>query len=171
MTYYDEIAEGYNELHGQEQERKAIAIEAYLKEHFEISDDIELLDVGCGTCHATLLFPGNKTGIDPAQKLLNQCHESIKTVHGRAEELPFEDNQFDLVISLTAVHNFDDIEKGLTEMKRVGKAIFAITVLKKSENRDKIKGLLEKLFKVEAVLDDVTDDIYILKKDGDNLQP
>ena len=163
MNYYDEIAEGYNELHGQEQERKAITIVDYLRQNFMLADDIDVLDVGCGTCHATLLFPGQKTGIDPSEELLKQCDPSVKTLKGKAEDLPFEDDSFDLVISLTAVHNFDDVEKGLQEMKRVGKSDFAFSILKKSKNFGFIENEIKENFKIKKIIDGKKDWVYICK--------
>ena len=42
---------------------------------------------------------------------------------GNASQLPWPDNTFDLVISLTTLHNLHayDLEKALLEMERVGK--------------------------------------------------
>ncbi|MBI4145384.1 methyltransferase domain-containing protein [Candidatus Woesearchaeota archaeon] len=168
MTYYDETSAGYDELHGAEQTRKAREILAYLEQHRLISQHSRLLDVGCGTCISTALFPGDRTGIDPSKELLKRCKDAtIKLVHGNAESLPFVDDWFDIVVSLTAVHNFDDVEKGLREMQRVGTNLFVITLLKKSQEHSAIEALIRKLFKVEAELDDPTDKIFVLRKDGD----
>ncbi|HSU72746.1 MAG TPA: class I SAM-dependent methyltransferase [Candidatus Binatia bacterium] len=160
---YDATARGYNELHGAEQDRKARIILDYLKKHGLIDDYTRVLDVGCGTCRATGLFPGDKTGIDPSKELLKQCRAPVKLVHGSAESLPFPDGWFDLVISLTAVHNFTHIEQGLKEMRRVGNKVWVITLLKKSPKFASMEALLRKLFKVETVLEDETDAIFILR--------
>lgn len=165
MTYYDATARGYDELHGAEQARKAKTLLAYLEKSHPLSPYARILDVGCGTCSSTALFPGDKTGIDQSKELLKQCKDpSIKLVHGNAERLPFVDGWFDVVISLTAVHNFDDAEKGLSEIKRVGSGLFIITLLKKSLKHAAIEALIRKLFKVEAVLDDPTDTMFVLRR-------
>jgi len=163
MATYDATARNYNELHGEEQRRKARVVVDYLKKHSLIDEYSRLLDVGCGTCVSTQLFPGQKTGIDPSKELLKQCPAGIQLVHGVAEDLPFPDKWFDVVISLTAVHNFDNVEKGLSEMRRVGSKVWVITVLKKSPKFADIETLLRKLFKVETVLDDSTDAIFVLQ--------
>ncbi len=164
MSYYNETAAGYNELHGEEQLRKARTILAYLKEHHLIYDATRLLDVGAGTTHATSIFPGDKTALEPAKELLKQAKDaSIKLVHGNAEDLPFADKWFDIVISLTAVHNFTDIPKGISEMKRVASKFVIITVLKKSPKFSTIDKLIRNTFKVEKTLDDPTDALYILR--------
>ena len=45
MNYYDEISEGYEELHKEEQEKKIELI----KQHLKVNPEEKLLDVGCGT--------------------------------------------------------------------------------------------------------------------------
>ncbi len=158
MTFYDETAANYNELHGEEQKRKAKLI----LENVEISPDATLLDVGCGTGIATELFPCKLTGIDPAEELLKQA--SFPTQQAAAENIPFPDNSFDIVISLTAVHNFTDIRKGLEEMRRVAKDAIIISVLKRSEKAAEIESLITDLFSVEQRLEERHDVIYFCKK-------
>ena len=163
MSYYDATAKGYLELHGEEQLRKARTVLAYLKQHKLIDASTRLLDVGAGTTHATALFPGDRTAIEPSKELLKQAKDaSIKLVHGSAESLPFVDKWFDVVICLTAIHNFTDIEKGLDELKRVASKTVVITVLKKSPKHDAIIKAINKRFKTIATLDDVTDTILVL---------
>ncbi|MBD3362037.1 methyltransferase domain-containing protein [Candidatus Woesearchaeota archaeon] len=147
MSYYDDIAEGYDELHGSEQLAKLKIIAQYL----QINKDTKLLDIGCGTGLSARVFDCNITGVDPAEKLLANC--PFKTVKACAEKLPFSDNEFDVVIAVTSIHNFNDIEKGLKEIRRVGKNIFALTVLKKSGNKDKILILISQLFSNVRFLD------------------
>ena len=86
MTYYDDIAEGYDELHFEEQKKKAQII---LKE-IKIKKKDTLLDVGCGTGKVTELFPCKAWGVDPSEKLLAKA--KIPHLKGTAEQLPFEDN-------------------------------------------------------------------------------
>ncbi|MBW3004290.1 methyltransferase domain-containing protein, partial [Candidatus Woesearchaeota archaeon] len=115
MNYYDETAEGYNELHGEEQLKKLRIIADEIK----VTKDTKLLDVGCGTGLSAKVFNCNITGIDPAEKLLKQA--PFKTIKAKAESMPFKDHEFDIVIAVTSIHNFADIEAGLKEIKRVGK--------------------------------------------------
>ncbi|MBW3001835.1 class I SAM-dependent methyltransferase [Candidatus Woesearchaeota archaeon] len=157
MNYYDETAEGYNELHGEEQLKKLRIIANEIK----TTKDTKLLDVGCGTGLSAKVFDCNITGIDPAEKLLEQA--PFKTIKAKAESLPFEDNEFDVVIAVTSIHNFGDIEAGLKEIKRVGKDKFALTVLKKANNADQIIGKIKEVFQVEKEIDENKDKIFILK--------
>ena len=157
MNYYDEISEGYNELHGEEQLNKLKIIANEIK----VNKDAKLLDVGCGTGLSAKIFNCDITGIDPAEKLLEQA--PFKKIKAKAESLPFKDNEFDVVIAVTSIHNFDDIEKGLKEIKRVGKDRFALTVLKKAQNADQIIEKIKELFTIIKEINEDKDKIFILK--------
>lgn len=122
--YYDVIAKGYDELHGKEQLKKIKAI----LNRYDISRK-KILDVGCGTAFYSYLF-GDYTGVDCSKDMLKKCKANV--VSGYAEELPFPDKSFDVVISLSAVHNFKDFRKGIDEMQRVAKEMVVITLFKKS---------------------------------------
>lgn len=157
-NYYDEIARGYNQLHGEEQTAK---VKAVLNE-VEIPKDASLLDVGCGTGIVTELFECKKVGIDPAVKLLKQA--SFPTIICVAEDLPFRDESFDVVVSFTAAHNFNDFKQGLLEMKRVARreGIIIISLLKKAKNYNIIAHFLKKEFDMKKTLDNSHDSIFIL---------
>lgn len=157
MDYYDKISEGYNELHGEEQLKKARIIADELK----VKPDETLLDVGCGTGIATELFNCKKTGVDPAKDLLAQC--KFKTINVGAESLPFPDKSFDYVISITAVHNFHSIQKGIEQMFRVAKDVVVISVLKKSKHLELIKSLLEENGKIYKTIEEEHDIIFFCR--------
>ena len=128
MRYYNTIAKSYNELHGQEQLEKAQIILKYIKPKGI------LLDIGAGTGITTKLFEKycRCIALDPSEKLIEQYQgEKIISI---AEKIPFPDNYFDTIISITALHH-TNIKKALKEILRVAKqdAHIAITVLKKSK--------------------------------------
>lgn len=162
MGYYDDIASGYEELHGAEQRRKL----SLLSQH--IAAQGRLLDVGCGTGISTDFFAATCecTGIDPSAGLIAQNTTGSSTfVVGFAESLPFDDGEFDWVISLTALQNFEDIALGLSEIKRVGKGNFVLTWLKKSSKSEQIASCVVATFgKPTAVLDDIHDVIYVFRR-------
>lgn len=63
------------------------------------------------------------------QKIANKKLDSIiSMVIGDSEDLPFEDNTFDAITVAFGVRNFENLEKGLTEILRVlkPKGIFVI---------------------------------------------
>ena len=158
MSYYDEISEGYEELHKEEQLKKV----ALIKKHLKVNKDDKLLDVGCGTGLTTEQWPCKRYGADPAPKLLEKARQKDSIIYtlAPAESLPFKDHEFDIVISITSIQNFKDIEKGLKEIKRVGKDNFVLSFLKKSQKKDLIDNLIRKHFKVINVLEEDKDMMY-----------
>ncbi|MBS3098403.1 methyltransferase domain-containing protein [Candidatus Woesearchaeota archaeon] len=172
MTYYDSISEGYEELHGEEQLKKV----ALIKKHLKLKPTDKLLDVGCGTGLTTEPWNCKRYGVDPAKKLLEKARQKLSSKNEKglekakpfqkdkieyklapAEKIPYPDNSFDVVLSITAIQNFKDIEKGLKEIKRVGKNKFVLSFLKKSKKADKIKKLVNKYFKVEKAVEEDKD--------------
>jgi len=158
MNYYNEISEGYEELHREEQLKKLELIADYLRPK---KTDF-LLDVGCGTGITTERWGCVKTGADPAIKLLKKTKKGVFYINAEAEHLPFKDKSFDIVISITAIQNFHNVKKGIEEIKRVGKKRFVLSVLKKSERIGKIKGIIERNFKVKKIIEEDKDFIFII---------
>lgn len=132
---YNKIAKSYNELHKQEQLNKVNIIIKLLNIKNE-----KVLDVGCGTAFYSNLIK-NYTGIDPSKEMLKQS--KAKTILGKGENLPFKDNEFNTVISISAIHNFDNPINGIKEIKRVAKNKIAISVFKRAKNFQIIKNQLK----------------------------
>jgi len=157
MTYYDEIADGYELLHGEEQKRKY----AIIAPRIALLPDMLMLDVGCGSALARPYFKARYVGLDPSFRLLeNQGENMRELICGKAESLPFADKVFDLVISVTAMHNFEDISLSLGEMKRVGKKHAVISVLKKSNKLKLIEALIANYFAIWEKIEEEKDIIY-----------
>ncbi len=158
MDFYELIAKGYNELYGEEQKLKLDII----KENLDIKNTDLLLDVGCGIGYD---FNCKVVGIDPSIGLLQQnTNNKNKKILAKAEHMPFKDKVFDKVISVTSMHNFDNIKKGISEMKRVGKKYFAFSVLKKTKHFDLIEKEIKNDFKISKIFDGKQDWIFICTK-------
>jgi|FLOH01.1.fsa_nt_gi ubiquinone/menaquinone biosynthesis C-methylase UbiE len=155
VTYYDYIADGYENLHKAEQLKKLQII----KENIRFDKSDLLLDVGCGPGFVSEVFDCRLMGLDPSEELLKKC--TFKTIRCEAEDIPYPDKHFDIVISVTSIHNFDDYKAGLLEIKRVGKERFALTILKKANNFDGIKVFIEQTFSVKKSIDEGKDLILI----------
>ncbi len=91
-----------------------------------------ILDVATGTAdlaiEALRLNPDKIIGIDISEQMLQlakekinkkQLSQKIEFQRSDSENLPFVDNTFDAVTVAFGVRNFEDLEKGLSEMFRV----------------------------------------------------
>jgi SAM-dependent methyltransferase len=104
---------------------------------YQLDASSTLLDIGCAKgfmLHdVTELVPGiTVKGIDVSEYAIEHAIESVKP-HCQvacATALPFEDNAFDAVISVTTLHNLerDDLAKALLEIERVKRKHSFITV-------------------------------------------
>jgi ubiquinone/menaquinone biosynthesis C-methylase UbiE len=172
--YYNSIANGYDLLHGSEQQKKIKLIIDLIAsdKDLNIRSDSILFDVGCGTGISTNILPCLCFGLDSSIELLKQANNSLKIhkgsealgfIHGIAEEIPVKNNACTIVVSVTAMHNFKDIIKGLDELSRVAKKRVVISILKKAENREKIIKLIKEKFVVLNTVEDDFDVFFYLK--------
>lgn len=163
MTYYDTIAPGYNELHKEEQLNKIKII----RDNLIVEKRYKLLDVGCGTGFSFEFFDCKLFGIDPSLELLKQFPKKFlgraQTKQAPAEKIPFPDRYFDIIISVTAIQNFEDIGKALDEIKRVSKphAQIAISCLKKSQKLNSVREQIKKNFNIKKEIEEEKDIIWV----------
>ena len=86
-----------------------------------------ILDIGCGQgiCSQKLELSTNQyTGIDTSEDLINRATElygstNTKFLTADALDLPFEDESFDAVFSISLIHLVEDIDEVIFEMSRV----------------------------------------------------
>ncbi len=110
-----------------------------------------VLDVATGTADLALMAARRKgcrvTGCDVAEKMMDigrkkvaqkKLDQKVTLVSGAAENLPFDPNTFDAAMVAFGVRNFNDLEKGLTEMNRVLKPGGKILVLEFSIPQNRI---------------------------------
>jgi arsenite methyltransferase len=97
--------------------------------------NIRALDVGCGPGFPLLELAmrlGKSCrvyGIDPWRAAIDRVRQKIRMyevsnveiAEGQAEEMPFEDDYFDLIVSNNGINNVKDLEKTLEECGRVSK--------------------------------------------------
>ena len=114
-----------------------------LIEHFGLTGTSSVLDVGCGKGFLLFemkqLLPDIKiAGFDISEHGLSQSREEIrdKLFHHKAQDsYPYENNSFDLVISLGCLHNLRvfELEDALKEINRVGRQGYVMVESYRSE--------------------------------------
>lgn len=107
------------------------------QDHFGLSANSSLLDVGCAKgfmLHDLAeLIPGiTVKGVDVSEYAIANSIEDMKehVQVADARKLPFDDNSFDVVISINTIHNLEKEECGqaLREIERVSKGKGFVTV-------------------------------------------
>lgn len=98
--------------------------------YFNLTSQDEILDVGCAKGFMLYdfqrLIPGiGLKGIDISEYAIAHSIESIKDCLrvGDAADLPYDDNSFDVSISITTIHNLEleQCGKALQELERVSR--------------------------------------------------
>lgn len=119
-------------------------------DYYQLKSGQRVLDVGCGKAHLlyelTKVVPGLEiSGIDISQYALEHAKEEIRDslCYGQAQNIPFEDNSFDLVISLATLHNLKifDLKKAIGEIGRVSKGKSYIMVESFRNDREEVNLL------------------------------
>jgi len=98
--------------------------------HYGLDATSKILDLGCGKgfllFELTQLLPGIQVvGIDISDYAIENAKEEIRSYLsvGDILKVPFEENEFDLVLSINVLHNLYifDLFQAVAEMERVGK--------------------------------------------------
>ena len=120
------------------------------KEYYNLDKHKNILDIGCAKGFMLYDFiraiPGiSVQGVDVSQYAIENSKEEVRKYLqvADARELPFEDNTFDLAISITTLHNFTkaDMKIALKEVMRVTKKDSFITL--DAYRNDKEKNRME----------------------------
>ena len=106
--------------------------------HYSLKQNAKILDIGCAKGFLLkefkdILKKSTPIGIDISEYAVNNAHKKIKDnlIIANSVEIPFENNFFDLTISINTLHNILDIDtlkKSIQEIKRVSKKNIYITL-------------------------------------------
>ncbi|GEM_PF-64658 len=103
----------------------------WIASHYPIREGMSVLELGCGTGD---MWVGKQDIIDRCSRfvlsdaspgMLRKAQETLHGVHGidyrviDIQEIPFEDQTFDLVIANMMLYHVPDLFRGLREVKRV----------------------------------------------------
>ena len=107
------------------------------QKHFNLSSKDSILDVGCAKGFMIFdferLIPGiSVRGVDISNYAIENAKSEVreKCSVANAMKLPFADNSFDIVISITTLHNLEieDLKVSLNEIQRVSRRGSFITL-------------------------------------------
>ena len=148
----------------EEKRRFRYSLQDYMHPIFEFEkfSGKKVLEIGCGGGIDSAEFARNgafvtstdftKIGVQTTKELLKEAHLPSNVIQADATNLHFEGNTFDLVYSFGVLHHIPDIEKALSEIKRVLKPEGQIMIM--VYNRDSLlygysivylRGIKEKL--------------------------
>lgn len=118
-----------------------------------------ILDVACGTgdlsFEALKYQPESLTGIDLSENMLAIARAKLPAQNARipvsfecgdCEHLPYPDNSFGLVMAAFGVRNFENLDRGLTEMVRVLVPGGKLMILEFSQPTNKIINFIFRLY-------------------------
>lgn len=142
---FDNISDGYDNLN------RVISLGSDMKWKKKIVRLIEkknpskILDVATGTGDLAIMLSETKAteiiGVDISEGMLKVGRKKIKNqglsdritlIQADSENLPFEDNHFDVITVAYGIRNFENLEKGLSEMFRVLKPNGTFVILETS---------------------------------------
>ncbi len=173
MRKYNITARSYDELYGEEQERKySLFINKVEK---NIRNRI-VLDLACGTGllmkklikHAEYVI-----GIDISIEMLKLVRrkaidrDKYSLILADAENIPLKNNIFNAVFAITIIQNLSNLSKALKEIRRVIKSngIIIISGLKRVINMENVKlAIINSNLKLKKIVEEDKDLILILVK-------
>ncbi len=150
--YYDKISDVYDELYGEEQWRKYVALK-------DVISRIEgrVIDLGCGTLllleFMNVIGTGKRTsmyiGVDISTGMLKKALEKarehsalVDLIRGDARTPCFRKDSVDYIVSITVLKENELLENSLLEnYKRIARVGVLISVLR--ENAEKLEQFVK----------------------------
>jgi len=115
--------------------------------HYNLQPGAQILDVGCGKAfllyELTQVVPRAEViGLDLSRYAIENAKDEVRPhlMEGNARKLPFPDQSFDLVFSITTLHNLylPDLWSALQEIQRVGRSARYVCVEAYRNEREKV---------------------------------
>lgn len=117
----------------------------FITRNINISQKTNLLDVGCGNGFFTYYLAKliNVTGLDFSKQML-KINPHHKLIQGEAENLPFNNDSFDIVFCSDLLHHLNEPIKVIVEMRRVAKNYVIISEPNRNNPLMFLFGLIKK---------------------------
>jgi ArsR family transcriptional regulator len=166
--WYDALSGNYDELYGEEQDKKHAKVLEFLgNREFKI-----IVDVGCGTGKLLeLIAPRTKLGlgIDISVQMLNRAKQriaygGIQLVRADASHLPLQNRIVDGVTSVSMTESGPVLEEHFNELSRIATqdALLIITIFS-DKNRTSWRQLNETRIELVATLSD-REQLYLVDR-------
>jgi len=119
---------------GEEMEHHHISITEQTLALMKLKPGDKVLDLGCGAGWASRLMaaavadpekPGQVIGLDVSDEMIRRArsasteHDNLMFVVGSAQQIPWEENYFDKVLSVESFYYYADQDRALAELFRV----------------------------------------------------
>lgn len=107
---------------------RRFVLDAPMLDRVQLAEAKNALDVGCGEGRFSRMLAArglSTAGIDPSESLVGRAkllHPEGDYRVAHAEDLPFEDEAFDLVVAYLSLIDIPDIRAAISEMNRVLRA-------------------------------------------------
>lgn len=130
----DEFNQWAAEGKGEEMEAHHISITEQTLALMDLKPGDRVLDLGCGAGWASRMMakavandnrPGQVVGVDVADEMIRRAragsaeYDNVMFVVGSAQQIPWEENHFDKVLSVESFYYYADQERALAELFRV----------------------------------------------------
>ncbi len=130
----DEFNQWAAEGKGEEMEAHHISITEQTLAIMDLKPGERVLDLGCGAGWASRMIakavangnqPGQVVGLDVADEMIRRAragsanYDNVMFVVGSAQQIPWEENFFDKVLSVESFYYYSDQERALAELFRV----------------------------------------------------
>ncbi len=139
--YYDALSSGYGELYSEEQLDKFEFLMSWLKTLKGF-----ILDLGAGTGLIQKFFIPSVSA-DSSIEMLKR-NNNPNRVCCDARFLPFKDESFNSLISVTMLQDVKEKRRVLREIARVCKGVIILTILKRNYNKERLDALMSKNFEI-----------------------
>jgi ubiquinone/menaquinone biosynthesis C-methylase UbiE len=127
QDYYVQTASAYESMHVQPGDEHFIALE-YATALLQVVRARSVLDVGSGTGRVSRFLQQQRPdllieGVEPIDELREQAQAHGTVLHkASGEDLPFNDDSFDVVMSFALLHHVPDPAPLIKEMMRVARS-------------------------------------------------